>query len=86
MCSCQRIQRCKEDFDENSVKNGAGDHYGDFLKPGGIELIAIDTSGHDDSWSAIEGDCSAAMLGFLDKLNFGGEYFEHSPSFRFNYS
>ena len=80
MCSYQRIQRCKEDFDKNSIKNGSGDYHGDFFKPGGIELVAIDTSGHDDSWSAIEGDRSTAMLGFLDK------YFEHSPSFRFNYA
>ena len=44
---------------------GLGDYYGDFLQPGGIELVAIDTSGHDDSWSAIEGDRSTAMLVFF---------------------
>ena len=40
------------------------------VKPGGIELIAVDTSGHDDSWSAIEGDRSTAMLFFFDKFYF----------------
>ena len=65
VCSYQRIQRCKEDFYKNSIKNGSGDYYGDFFKPRGIELIAVDTSGHDDSWPAIEGDRSTAMLGFF---------------------
>ena len=72
MCSYQRIQRCKEDFYKNSIKNGSGDYYGDFLKPGGIELVPIDTSGHDDSWSAIEGDRSTAMLVFLISSIFRG--------------
>ena len=61
-------------------------YYRDFLQPGGIELVAIDTSGHDDSWSAIEGDRSTAMLRLFDKFDFQGGIFEHFPSFRFNYS
>ena len=48
------------------LRMGLGDYYGDFLQPGGIELVAIDTSGHDNSWSAIEGDCGAAVLEMLD--------------------
>ena len=51
---------------------GLGDYYGDFLQPGGIELVAIDTSGHDNSWSAIEGDCGAAVLEMLDQLHYLG--------------
>ena len=56
------------------------------MQPGGIELVAIDTSGHDDSWPAIEGDRSTAMLRLFDKFDFQGGIFEHFPSFRFNYS
>ena len=70
MCSYQRIQRCNNEFDKNTINNESGDYYGDFLKPGGIELVPIDTSGHDDSWPAIEGDRSTAMLGFFDMFNF----------------
>ena len=68
------------------LRMGLGDYYGDFLQPGGIELVAIDTSGHDDSWPAIEGDRSTAMLRLFDKFDFQGGIFEHFPSFRFNYS